>query len=163
MITDCKAGNVFLVDFDEMGFAVPEMVKRRMVAVVSPRRIDHKRGLATVVALSATAPREKELHVVPLEKTYYWSSGGLQLWAKCDMIYTFGFERLEHLVAYSTQIDRGQNHHPVPQLTKADLRNIRFGLSYAVGLEEHLEPRGRRDYSRLMRGLYRGVWRKRLH
>jgi uncharacterized protein YifN (PemK superfamily) len=163
MITDCKAGNVFLVDFDAMGFEVPEMVKRRMVAVVSPRRIDHARGLATVVALSTTPPREKEMHVVPLEKDYYWSSGGLQLWAKCDMVYTFGFERLGHLVAYTSPIDRNHNVRPVPQLSKADLRNIRFGLAYVVGLDEHLEPGGRREYSSVMRSLYRSAWRKRLH
>ncbi|WP_198669160.1 type II toxin-antitoxin system PemK/MazF family toxin [Elioraea thermophila] len=50
------AGTILLCD-DDTGFRPPEMVKRRPVVVVSPR-LPHRDGLATVVPLSTTAPRE---------------------------------------------------------------------------------------------------------
>lgn len=48
-------GTLLLCDFGS-GFKPPEMVKRRLVVVISPR-IKARPGLCTVVALSTTLPK----------------------------------------------------------------------------------------------------------
>jgi uncharacterized protein YifN (PemK superfamily) len=135
MVSECKAGSVFLLDYDEWGLEAPEMTKRRIVAVVSPKALNSERLLATVIPLSTSPPNGGEKHVVPLSKEYYWLEPDVQVWAKCDMIYTPALARLDHLNAFK-KARRGNNYQPVPQLNAADLRNIRIGLAHAVGLDE---------------------------
>jgi uncharacterized protein YifN (PemK superfamily) len=145
MVTECRAGNVFMLDFGELELEPPEMVKRRMVAVVSPKGLNNDRNLATVIPLSTCPPREAQKHVVPLSKEYYWA-GDDQIFAKCDMIYTLSLARLEHLTAYKRST-RGNNYQPIPQLSADDLRNIRIGIAHAVGLETFLASDARREFS----------------
>jgi uncharacterized protein YifN (PemK superfamily) len=88
-----RRGEVLICDF-ETGFKAPEMVKKRPVVVVSCKE-SHRRRLCTVVPFSTTAPdpalawHHSLSHVVV---------PGLQasapMWAKCDMLATVGFERL---------------------------------------------------------------------
>ncbi len=134
-----------MLDFGELEFEPPEMVKRRMVAVVSPKGLNSDRNLATIIPLSTCPPDERQKHVVPLSKDYYWA-GEDQIFAKCDMIYTLSLARLEHLTAYKRS-KRGNNYQPVPQLSAEDLRNIRIGLSHAVGLDTFLARDARREFS----------------
>lgn len=163
MVTECKAGNVFMLDFGELELEPPEMVKRRMVAVVSPKGLNNDRNLATVIPLSTSPPNDPVKHVVPLSKEYYWA-GDAQIFAKCDMIYTLSLARLEHLTAYKRS-KRGSNYQPVPQLSAEDLRNIRIGIAHAVGMEGFLARDARREFSsslldrfrRLMPRYARGV------
>lgn len=89
-----KTGHVLICDFDR-GFIQPEMVKRRPVVVIS-RPETHARKLCTVVPFSTTAPDPVlPWHVAiknnPLPDTLSYTS----VWAKCDMIYTVSFERLD--------------------------------------------------------------------
>lgn len=125
-VTTCQAGDVFILDFDTLGFVVPEMIGRRPVAVVSAKSLNDARNLVNVVALSTTPPRQRASHVVPLSKDYYWSDRGLTVFAKCDMLCTVAMTRLEHLEAYKNG-RFGHNRRPVPRLSGVDTKNIRIG------------------------------------
>jgi uncharacterized protein YifN (PemK superfamily) len=89
-----KPGQVLICDF-ERGFIPPEMVKRRPVVVIS-RAETHGRRLCTVVPFSTTAPEPTApWHVLiannPLPDTLAYTA----IWAKCDMLYTVSFDRLD--------------------------------------------------------------------
>jgi uncharacterized protein YifN (PemK superfamily) len=70
------------------------MVKRRLAVVISPR-LKRRNNLCTVVPLSTKEP-------VPVEEFHHLATlpqevpgfEGLQKWAKCDMLATVAFHRL---------------------------------------------------------------------
>lgn len=70
------------------------MIKRRPVIVVS-RHETHNRRLCTVVPLSTTAPDPVAAwhHLLAHIKIAGWQASG-PMWAKCDMLATVSFERL---------------------------------------------------------------------
>jgi uncharacterized protein YifN (PemK superfamily) len=70
------------------------MVKRRPVIVIS-RRETHNRRLCTVIPLSTTAPSPvcSWHHPLPHVKVTGWQANE-PMWAKCDMLVTVSFERL---------------------------------------------------------------------
>lgn len=144
MLTSYRAGSVFWMDFNQFGFEAPEMVKRRMVVVVSSRTLKRNPELVTVVPLSATPPMHANArHNVPLEKTYYWGlKSGNPLWAKCDMLMTVSTRRLEQV---NTATEPGQNHLPVPELARDDLRRVRLGVVHAIDLDAQLLPEARKE------------------
>lgn len=81
------------------GFKAPEMVKERLVVVLSPK-ITTRPGLTTVVALSTSPPEpvlqyhcQIDVHP-PLPPR--WKSTGL--WVKGDMVNAVGFRRLDFLL-----------------------------------------------------------------
>lgn len=85
---------ILICDFD--GLRSPEMLKRRLVIVLSPkpRRFT---GLCTVVPLSTTAPHPPESHHFQLRLNPEMPrpfNGGLK-WVKGDMIYTVSLGRLD--------------------------------------------------------------------
>ena len=87
-------GSILICDYNS-GFIVPEMVKRRPVVVVSPRYRKSYR-LCTVVPLSTTAPGSIEPYHCEIEiKPPLPGRWGSKCWAKCDMIATVSFSRLE--------------------------------------------------------------------
>lgn len=92
-----KRGAILLANFDR-GFRPPEMVKRRLCVVVSPK-FKRRPGLCTVVPLSRSAPDPvMPYHYafeVPFEMPPKW--GNAERWAKCDMVCAVGFHRLELL------------------------------------------------------------------
>ena len=134
MTKNYRAGSVFFLDFEQFGFEAPEMVKRRMVVVVSSKALKRNPELVTVVPLSTTPPMHANAkHNIPLEKDYYWGTkNGKPLWAKCDMILTTSTRRLEQVNAFDSQ---GQNHLPVPELARDDLRRVRLGVANAIDLD----------------------------
>jgi uncharacterized protein YifN (PemK superfamily) len=160
MITECHAGQVFKLDYSGMGLQVPEMVKDRLVVVVSPRALNVKRGLATVIPLSTTAPWERENHVVPVSKDYDWVKGAPTLWAKADMIYTPSLNRLEYVDRVKNRKAERANYNPVPQVSKADLKNIRLGIAHAVGLEEFIVYEEVRGFTAFMTERYRALLKR---
>jgi uncharacterized protein YifN (PemK superfamily) len=88
-----RRGEVLICDF-ETGFRPPEMLKKRPVVVISCKE-SHNRKLCTVVPFSTTAP----LPVMPWHHSLaHVSVPGLQatapMWAKCDMLATVSFDRL---------------------------------------------------------------------
>jgi len=89
-----KRGQVLICDFAR-GFVPPEMVKSRPVVVVS-RNESHGRRLCTVVPCSTTEPDQLQAWhhqftgaVLPHAKTH------ITVWAKCDMLYSVSFDRLD--------------------------------------------------------------------
>lgn len=88
-----KRGEVLVCDFDT-GFQPPEMVKKRPVVVVS-RKDTHNRRLCTVVPFSTTAPEPVHKWHHPLPHVQVPGLKAIDtMWAKCDMVVTVSFERL---------------------------------------------------------------------
>jgi uncharacterized protein YifN (PemK superfamily) len=142
---------VYLLDYDARGHVVPEMVKKRLVVVVSPRPIDKKRGCVTVVPLSISRPKHEVLFNVPLSKEYPWVKGQPQLWAKCDMIDTASMARLCYVERGDLPQTPGLNHRPVPSISGADLKRIRIGIAEVVGLKDYLDEPYRKGFRAEMR------------
>jgi mRNA interferase MazF len=106
----------------------PEMVKKRLVVVVSPKAAQRHR-LVTVVPISTTPPEvEKPWHVklsrdpIPESKT--------EVWVKCDMINVVCFDRLWG--RYSRW--GGKRRYSNMFVSQDDLRAIRKGMAAALGL-----------------------------
>lgn len=89
-----KTGHVLICNFDT-GFVPPEMVKKRPIVVISKTET-HSRRLCTVIPLSTTTPKIiKPWHVALKNGSISASAETETIWAKCDMIYTVSFDRLE--------------------------------------------------------------------
>lgn len=125
------AGQILICDF-QTGFMPPEMVKVRPVVVVSPQpRVANK--MCMVVPLSSTAPNPAQPYHYRLPDGIY-PVPGVELWAKCDMLYTVGCRRLD-------RVKVGFRHYAAPIIPAADLLAIRRCILHAIGLHgltEHL-------------------------
>lgn len=86
-------GEVLICDFST-GFQPPEMVKKRPVVVVSCK-VSHSRRLCTVVPFSTTEPKPVMSwhHPLPHVKVPGLVANA-PIWAKCDMLATVSFDRL---------------------------------------------------------------------
>lgn len=127
-----KRGAIVVANFDQ-GFRKPEMVKRRLCVVVSPK-FRHRSGLCTVVPLSRSAPDPvMPYHYafeVPFEMPPEW--GNAERWAKCDMICAVGFHRLEWLRLGKDRTGRRRlQRAPLPA---AHLRGIVDGVLAGLGV-----------------------------
>ncbi|AOH82916.1 hypothetical protein AWL63_01910 [Sphingomonas panacis] len=87
-----KPGTIVVCDYST-GFREPEMVKRRLAVTISPK-LKRRSDLVTIVPLSTTAPNpeEKWHHKLELLLPPPWGDG--PRWAKCDMLSTVGYARL---------------------------------------------------------------------
>ena len=126
-------GTLLICDFDS-GFKEPEMVKQRVVVVVSPK-IEARRGLCTVVALSMTdpdpvMPYHRQIDIRP-QLPVRWSSDGV--WIKGDMINTVAFHRLDLIRIGKDR--RGKRLYYYDPLSSENLRTVRecFLRSLALG------------------------------
>jgi mRNA interferase MazF len=127
-------GTIILCDYSLGGFREPEMVKRRPAIVVSPR-LPHRDRLCTVVPISSS-PGARELdYVVRLElspslpKPFDYEV----TWAKCDMLATVSFERLE---LFRTDRDHtGRRRYVQPKLSELDMLRVRKGILFALGIK----------------------------
>jgi uncharacterized protein YifN (PemK superfamily) len=92
-----RPGTVLICDFST-GFQPPEMVKRRHVVVVSPRRRHHS-GLCLVVPFSTVAPEPLEAfhHLIPVG-AYPFFHPRKDVWAKGDMLTCVAFRRLDRVL-----------------------------------------------------------------
>ena len=122
------AGTVLVCNFE--GFKAPEMVKRRPVVVVSPKTLKRNR-LVTVVPLSTQAPspvrnfhHELDLASLPPPLAQEMS------WAKCDMLYTVGFERLD---LPRGDRETGKRKRYTHQVTEVDLEAIYIAVLAGLG------------------------------
>lgn len=126
-------GTVLWCHFDR-AFRVPEMVKKRLVVVISHRsRIGP--GLATVVPISATPPiQPKDWHCLLSEQSIppqMRNEDGH--WVKGDMLYTLSLSRLDRIYYKPFGGDRVVVEWAV---TADDLARIRECVAYAL----HLTP-----------------------
>ena len=122
------AGTVIFCNFE--GFKAPEMVKQRPVVVVSPKTLKRNR-LVTVVPLSTRAPD-------PVQKFHHKldpaslppPSASKTSWAKCDMLYTVGFQRLDLLRG---KRENGERFYYKHRVTEADLEAIYIAVLAGLG------------------------------
>ncbi|WP_245429565.1 type II toxin-antitoxin system PemK/MazF family toxin [Mesorhizobium sp. DCY119] len=86
------------VDYSKGGFQEPEMMKRRLAVIISPK-IAARPHLCTVVPLSLTEPsKEMPYHKrirIPFELPKEW--GDHERWIKGDMVNAVGFHRVDLL------------------------------------------------------------------
>jgi uncharacterized protein YifN (PemK superfamily) len=125
-------GTILRCDYSRGGFQVPEMIKARPAIVISPR-LPHRDGLCTVVPLSSTPPPVAVDYVVelrlaqPLPEPY----AEPVMWAKCDMLATVGFGRLD---LFRTGRDQyGKRRYLHPKLPAEDFARICNGIRRALG------------------------------
>jgi mRNA interferase MazF len=118
----------------EPGFVKPEMVKRRLVVVISPK-ISIRPGLCTVVPLSRKQPiPQMSYHCqIRLDPPPPEPWGDLPRWVKGDMVAAVGFHRLDFLrLGRDESTDkRIYRYDPIPA---EDLRRIRHCVLCSLGL-----------------------------
>jgi mRNA interferase MazF len=126
-------GAILRCDYNKGGFQPPEMVKARPAVVISPR-LPHRDGLCSVVPLSGDPNDHPSAWDVRLEfdppLPYPFTYG--VAWAKCDMLATVGFARLD---LFQTDRDQyGKRKYLHPKVSAVDLGRIRGGVLFALGL-----------------------------
>lgn len=125
-------GTIVRCDYSRGGFQIPEMIKARPAIVVSPR-LPHRDGLCTVVPLSSKAPDHEVDYAIrieldqPLPKPY----ADPVMWAKCDMLSTVGFARLDLLRTGRDQYGKRKYLHP--KLSDEDFARVCNGIRRALG------------------------------
>jgi uncharacterized protein YifN (PemK superfamily) len=109
------------------------MVKRRPAVVISPQT--SARGqLCTIVPLSATPPNpvlayHHRLIILP-ELPHPWNDK--EVWAKCDMVFSAGFQRLD--LIRLPRIPGCPRKYRLNVLPESDLKAIRVGVLRSLGL-----------------------------
>ena len=90
-------GTIVTVDFNE-GFKNPEMAKKRLVVVLTPK-IRARPRLMTVVPLSMTPPDPVMPYHKPIQIPFDLpaSWGNYERWIKGDMVNAVGFHRVDFL------------------------------------------------------------------
>jgi mRNA interferase MazF len=126
-------GTVLLCDYGRGGFEAPEMVKRRPAVVISPR-LPHRDRLCTVVPISSEPGDHDVQYVVrlefnpPLPDPFSYAVA----WAKCDMLATVSFKRLD---LFQTERDQyGKRKYLHPKISAQDLGRVRAGVLFALGM-----------------------------
>jgi mRNA interferase MazF len=111
-------GTILRCDYSRGGFQEPEMVKIRPAIVVSPR-LRHRDWLCTVVPISTAEPERDLPYVVKLGLTLPEPFDNPVGWAKCDMLATVAFSRLD---LFRTARDRlaGRRRYLQPRLSPDD-------------------------------------------
>lgn len=122
-------GEIVVCGFDDASPGA-EMVKRRPVVIVS-RHETHDRRLCTVVPLSTTAPHPVRSwhHALPHLIVSGWQASG-PMWAKCDMLATVSFERLNKPYVRT----RSGRNYITHKLDPADLAAVLAGIRAYIGV-----------------------------
>jgi len=134
------AGQILICNYDT-GFREPEMVKERLVVVVSPR-LPHRDGLCTVVPLSTTPPRSGIRYQCKVALPYSAPPPyeGQFKFAKADMLATVAYRRLT--MPYTGRDPRsGKRKYLKMVLVPDELAKVRRSVLFALGLDpltEHL-------------------------
>jgi len=125
-------GSLLMCDFTQ-GFRPPEMIKHRLVVVLSPK-IRGRPGLCTVVALSTTPPiPEMPYHctidIRPRLPAHFQSDG---IWVKGDMIYAAGFHRLDFIRRGKDATGKRLYYNHL--ISREDMNRIRACVLSGIGL-----------------------------
>ena len=118
-------GEALWCDYDGMP---PEMVKRRLAVVVSPKQCQRHR-LVTVVPISATPPQVVRPWHVRLQRDPLPRGAKPEVWVKCDMVNVVSFDRLHgHYTRWN-----GRRQFQSLQVSNEELAAIRCGILRAFG------------------------------
>ncbi|MHB1302435.1 MAG: type II toxin-antitoxin system PemK/MazF family toxin [Acidiphilium sp.] len=123
-----QQGEVLICDFTT-GFQPPEMVKKRPVVIVSPRRRDS--ALVIVVPLSSVEPQPCQPWHYALPQGAYPPARST-MWAKCDMVYTVALRRLDRVMTRHTIT--GKRVYQSYALPPDALAGVLAGIRAAMGL-----------------------------
>ncbi len=124
-----KPGHVLICDFNT-GFRPPEMVKKRPVVVLSR---SHQQ-LVTVVPLSTTEPNPIEKwHHELREASLPASLRRTKHWAKCDVVVTVAFWRLDR-VCIGKHPTTGKRMYVSHVVSPEDFAAIRQSVLHGLGL-----------------------------
>ncbi len=98
------------------------MVKKRPVVVISPR-LRHRTGLCIVVPLSTTAPTPVLAyhHHIQLGSPLGPTWPDSDMWAKCDMLYTVSFDRLDR---FHQRDHEGKRKYYTRNLNPEELKGV---------------------------------------
>lgn len=129
-----KKGTILMCDFSE-GFKPPEMVKTRPVIVVSPK-LNGRHGLCTVVALSTVEPNPFYPFHHKMSRESLVSLPAAESWAKCDMIYSVSFERLDRIKMI---MEGGRREYTTGKATPEDLLAVDEAILRGLGLVRYLK------------------------
>jgi mRNA interferase MazF len=132
-----EPGAILVCDYST-GFREPEMVKRRLCVVITPR-LRRRDGLCTVVPLSTTAPDHVEDYhcQIEFERELPRPWEGLNRWAKCDMMATVAFHRLSP-IGVGRGVD-GRRKYIYPKLSPPQLIGVRRAVLCALSLRDLTE------------------------
>ena len=123
-----KQSHILRCDF--RGFIAPEMVKTRPVVIISPSA-RHGGKLCTVVPLSTTAPNPVAAWHVRLSKNPNpIEKEEIEVWAKCDMLYTVSFDRLDKFHRKT----RNGREYLSPAMNYEDFQKVLEGVRAYLGL-----------------------------
>ncbi|MEC3950649.1 type II toxin-antitoxin system PemK/MazF family toxin [Sphingobium sp. HWE2-09] len=125
-----RPGTVVICDFST-GFRSPEMVKRRLAVTISPK-LKRRNDLVTIVPLSATPPDPLcdwhcQIDIAPPDP---W--GDMPRWAKCDMLATVGYWRLN--LPYEKHAVTGTRKYVQIELPEDLVMRLRIAAGKAIGL-----------------------------
>lgn len=124
-------GTILVCNY-ETGFVAPEMIKTRLVVVVTPR-LRRRDGLCTVVPLSMSPPEPIEQYhcQITLERPLPSPWFGVNRWAKCDMFATVSFSRLTPIGVGRDKTTRVRKYI-YPELSENDLLTVRKCVLHAL-------------------------------
>lgn len=124
-----KQSHVLICDFH--GFVAPEMVKVRPVVIVSPSS-RHGSRLCTVVPLSTTAPNPVHAwHIKLAQNPNPLENLELEVWAKCDMLYTVSCDRLNQ---FHRKTRKGREYLS-PAMKYDDFQRVLAGVRAYLGFQ----------------------------
>jgi mRNA interferase MazF len=134
--------SILLCDYSMGGFIAPEMVKKRPALVVR-QRPRHADGLCTVVPLSTSEPAHEEPQVIRLELERALPAPYDQMvcWAKCDMVATVCFARLD--LFRTERAPNGKRRYFHGKVGDDDFRRVQQGILHGLGMSvfaNHLTP-----------------------
>ncbi|MEG3124431.1 type II toxin-antitoxin system PemK/MazF family toxin [Sphingomonas sp. GB1N7] len=125
-----KPGTIVLCDYST-GFKEPEMVKRRLAVIISPK-LKRRNDLATVVPLSKSEPLYLEPWHFQVDQDIPEPWGPGPRWAKCDMLATVGYRRLD-LPHGRHAVTNARIHHQV-ELDESIVEALRRAAAAALGI-----------------------------
>lgn len=126
-------GSIVTVDYSKGGFQEPEMMKRRLAVVLSPKIVSRPH-LCTIVPLSLTEPEKvmpyHKTIKIPFELPKEW--GDFERWIKGDMVNAVGFHRVDLLRLGKDK--QGKRIYQFSALSPDLLRVVRQCVLHGMGL-----------------------------
>ena len=128
-----RVGDIVECDWSR-GFVEPEMVKKRLAVIISPR-LPHRDRLCHVVPLSTTPPPAGIRYQcsVTLRDDPPMPYQGRVKWAKADMINTVSYDRC-NLPSFPRYPRTNRRKYYQERLDHAELNKIKHALFDALGL-----------------------------